>query len=61
VRIDCDQPTRSAITAAGIDGNAINNSRTRGSTASTTDPAGARPYRGGPSLVNPDITFDQAT
>src|SRR3954467_306213 len=52
VRIDLVQPTRSAITVAGIVGTAINNSRIRGSTASTIDPAGARAYRGGPSDAN---------
>jgi hypothetical protein len=36
------QPIRSAITVAGIAGNSRNNSRTRGSTASTTDPFAAR-------------------
>ena len=41
-RIDRVQPIRSAITVAGIDGCARSNSRIRGSTASTTDPAGLR-------------------
>ena len=41
---------------AGIVGNAFNNSRIRGSTASTTDPAGVRRYCGGPSLANADFT-----
>jgi hypothetical protein len=56
VRIEYAQPIRSAITVAGIVGNAFNSSRTRGSTSSTTDPAGVRRYRGGPSLANADLT-----
>jgi len=46
------QPIRSAITVAGIRGYSFNNSRIRGSTASTTDPADLRTYRGGPSEAN---------
>lgn len=42
VRIEFDQPIRSAVTVAGIVGNAFNNSRIRGSTSSTTDPAAVR-------------------
>ena len=45
-------PIRSAITVAGIVGHACSNSRIRGSTASTTDPAGARAYFGGPSAAS---------
>ena len=45
-------PTRSAITVAGIVGNACNNSRIRGSNASTADPADRRTYCGGPSEAN---------
>jgi hypothetical protein len=41
-RIEYDQPIRSAITVAGIVGVACNNSRIRGSTASTTDSRGGR-------------------
>ena len=50
------QPTRSAITVAGIVGTALNNSRIRGSNPSTRDPAGARSYLGGPSLANAAFT-----
>jgi hypothetical protein len=42
VRIECDQAIRTAITVAGILGTAFNNSRIRGSTPSTIDPAGVR-------------------
>jgi hypothetical protein len=45
------QPTRSAITVAGIRGYTRTNSRTRGATASTTDPRPGRSYRGGPWLA----------
>ena len=41
VRIEYDQPIRSAITVAGIRGSAANNSRIHGSAASATEPAGA--------------------
>jgi hypothetical protein len=50
------QPIRSAITVAGIVGHAANNSRIRGSTASTIDPAGCREYFGGPSEANAALT-----
>jgi hypothetical protein len=50
------QPIRSAITVAGIVGSALSNSRIRGSTASTTDPCGARTYFGGPSEANAAFT-----
>ena len=43
------QPIRSAITVAGILGYACSNSRMRGSTSSTIDPAGVRSYFGGTS------------
>jgi hypothetical protein len=56
VRIERDQPTRSAITVADIVGNALNNSRIRGSKTSTDEPAGARWYFGGPSDANADRT-----
>jgi hypothetical protein len=56
VRIPYGQPTRSAITVAGIVGTALNNSRIRGSNPSTRDPAGARSYLGGPSLANAAFT-----
>jgi hypothetical protein len=50
------QPTRSAITVAGIDGVASNNRRIPGSNASTADPAGARSYFGGLAEANADAT-----
>jgi hypothetical protein len=56
VRIPYGQPTRSAITVAGIVGTALNNSRIRGSNPSTRDPAGVRSYLGGPSLANAAFT-----
>ena len=43
------QPTRSAITVAGINGNSTNKARTRGSNASNADGTGARTYAGGRS------------
>jgi len=55
-RIERDQPIRSAITVAGILGYACSSSRTRGSTASTTDPAGLRSYLGGPALRHAAFT-----
>jgi len=61
VRIEYGQPTRSAITVAGIVGNAFNNSRIRGSNPSTTDPTGRRQYLGGPSLANAAFTVFLAT
>ena len=42
------QPTRSAITVAGILGATINCSRIARSNSSTADPAGFRSYLGGP-------------
>ncbi|CRK60480.1 1-deoxy-D-xylulose 5-phosphate synthase [Alloactinosynnema sp. L-07] len=48
-RIDRFQPIRSAITVAGIVGYARNNSRIRGSTASTIEPFNGRTYFGGAS------------
>jgi len=56
VRIEYGQPTRSAITVAGIRGNARSSSRIRGSYSSTSDPAGSRSYIGGPSLANAAFT-----
>src|SRR5215218_10884156 len=56
VRIEYGQPIRSAITVAGIRGNALSNSRIRGSKASTSDAEGARSYFGGPSLANAAFT-----
>ena len=50
------QPIRSAITVAGIVGYACNNSRIRGSTPSTIDPAGRRRYAGATSLANAAFT-----
>jgi hypothetical protein len=56
VLIDRSQPIRSAITVAGIVGHAANNSRIRGSTASTIEPTGRREYFGGPSEANAAFT-----
>jgi len=56
VRIEYDQAIRSAITVAGIVGQARNNSRIRGSTGSTTDPVRDRRYAGGPSTTNAFFT-----
>jgi hypothetical protein len=51
------QPTRSAITVAGIVGHAASSSRMRGSTASTIDPPPARrSYRGGPTPASARFT-----
>jgi hypothetical protein len=50
------QPIRSAMTVAGILGQACSNSRMRGSTGSTTDPRGVRSYRGGPSAARARFT-----
>ena len=44
-----DQPTRSAITVAGISGNSASSARIRGSHSSTADPFGARSYFGRPT------------
>ena len=56
VRIPNGQPTRSAITVAGIDGSKRSNSRIRGSNSSTLEPAGFRTYFGGPSQANAAFT-----
>jgi len=56
VRTEYGHPTRSAITVAGIDGNAASNSRIRGSNPSATDPCGARTYLGGLSLASAAFT-----
>jgi hypothetical protein len=50
------QPIRSAFAVAGIRGNGRNSSRIRGSNASTSDPAAARTYLGGPKLATPAFT-----
>jgi hypothetical protein len=50
-RIDRSQPIRSAITVAGIPGNAFSSSRVAGSNPSTIDPGLGRSYFGGPSLA----------
>ncbi len=55
-RIERVQPIRSAITVAGIVGHAASNSRIRGSTASTIEPAAARAYFGGSSEANAAFT-----
>ena len=46
------QPTRSAITVAGIVGTAVSWARMASSNASTADPAGLHSYFGGPSEAN---------
>jgi hypothetical protein len=51
-----DQPTRSAITLAGIVGTSASWARIASSKASTADPAGLRTYFGGSSLANADRT-----
>src|SRR5215208_120844 len=56
VRIPYGQPTRSAITVAGILGTALTNSRIRGAVAASRGPAGARVFLGGPSLANAAFT-----
>jgi hypothetical protein len=56
VRIDYRHSIRSAITVAGIVGQACSNPRIRGSTASTTDPPGGRRYGGGSSAANAFFT-----
>ena len=59
--IDPDQPTRSAITVAGICGYTDNNARILGSAALIADSTGARSYRGGPSLASAAATVLRAT
>ncbi len=54
-------PIRSAITVAGIVGVFDNNARICGSNTSTTDPARARSYFGGPSEANAARTVFLAT
>jgi hypothetical protein len=56
VRIEYEQPIRSAITVAGIRGKAANNSRIRGSASSASEPAAARWYFGGPLEANAAFT-----
>jgi hypothetical protein len=56
VRIECGHPIRSPITVAGIVGNALSNSRIRGSYPFTSEPIGFRRYLGGPSLANAALT-----
>lgn len=55
------QPTRSAITVAGIVGNACSCSRIRDSNASTADPVGFRTYFGGPSDASAERTVFRET
>ena len=56
VRIEYRHSIRSAITVAGIVGQACSNSRIRGSTASTTEPRDFRRYAGGWSAANAFLT-----
>jgi len=51
VRIEYGQAIRSAITVAGIVGQACSNSRIRGSTGSTNKPRACRRYAGCPSAA----------
>jgi hypothetical protein len=60
-RIDLVQPIRSPITVAGIVGYALSNSRMRGSTSSTIDPAGLRSYFGAASERSAALTVFLAT
>ena len=60
-RIEWVQPIRSAITVAGIVGYAFSNSRMRGSTPSTIEPAGLRSYFGGASDSNAAYTVFRET
>jgi len=53
---DQAQPTRSAITDAGIEGNSDNNPRTRSSNPSNTAPAGGLEYEGGTCDANARAT-----
>lgn len=55
---DPSQPTRSAITAAGICGNSASNSRTRGSNAVNDVVTGFRSYLGGPADATARATVD---
>ena len=57
---DPAQPTRSAITDAGIEGNSDNNPRTRSSNPSNTAPAGGLEYEGGPCDANARATVFRA-
>ena len=59
--IECSHPIRSAITVAGIRGNSAKSPRTRGSTASTSEPLEARRYFGGSSETNAARTVFLAT
>ena len=56
VRIEYRHSIRSAMTVAGILGQACNNSRIRGSTASTTDAVLWRRYAGGALAANAVFT-----
>jgi hypothetical protein len=56
IRIECAHPIRSAITMAGIVGNACSSSRIRGSTSSTSDHRSARSHRGAPSPRSAALT-----
>src|SRR5829696_5017219 len=56
VRIEHGHSIRSAMTVAGILGQACSSSRIRGSTPSTTDPVDRRRYADGPSAANAAFT-----
>ena len=56
--IDPSQPTRSAITVAGISGNSASSARTRGSNGENDVGAGLRSYFGGTSDATARATVD---
>jgi hypothetical protein len=55
------QPTRSAITDAGIAGNSASRTRIAGSKPSTADPTRRRSYLGGPTEANARDTAPRET
>jgi hypothetical protein len=59
--IDPSQPTRSASTVAGISGQFLSSSRTRGSNGENDDGAGFRSYFGGTSDATARATVDRPT
>ena len=61
VRIECCQPTRSAITVAGIRGTDFSSSRIRGSNESANPADALRSYFGASSLRNAALTVFRET
>jgi len=57
-KIDPSQPTRSAITVAGISGNSAKSARTRGSNAANDVVTGLRRYFGGAADATARATVD---